>query len=123
MSIKFQVADVVKPLISVKRLVEKGNCVTFGPGESDNFIENKKLNSKVGLIPTQKGSYLLKVSFVDGRETEIVVDSGAEENVCPWEWGEMFRGNEGVRKMKFRRASGGGIEHYGERDVYVVSPF
>ena len=89
MSIKFQVADVVKPLISVKRLVEKGNHVTFGPGEADNFIENKKLKSKVGLTQTSKGSYLLKVSFVDGRETEIVVDSGAEENVCPKWWGEL----------------------------------
>ena len=41
MGITFQVADVVKPLISVKRLVEKGNYVSFGPEESDNFIENK----------------------------------------------------------------------------------
>ena len=83
MSIKFQVADVVKPLISVKRLVEKGNCVTFGPGEKDNFIENRQSKCKVGLIPTAKGSYLLRVNFAGGSETDIVVDSGAEENVCP----------------------------------------
>ena len=38
MSIRFQVADVLKPLIAVKRLTEKGNTVSFGPGAEDNFI-------------------------------------------------------------------------------------
>ena len=40
MSLCFQVADVKKPLISVKRIVENGNNVGFGPGEGDNFILN-----------------------------------------------------------------------------------
>ena len=123
MGIKFQVADVVKPLISVKRLVEKGNTVTFGPDKADNFIENKKLKSKVGLEQTAKGSYLLKVNFVDGRETEIVVDSGAEENVCPKWWGESFGLNTSCKILNLRNASGGKITHWGERDVLVESPF
>ena len=41
MSLCFQVADVKKPLISVKRIVEKGNEVSFGPGGEDNFILNE----------------------------------------------------------------------------------
>ena len=123
MEIKFQVADVVKPLISVKRLVEKGNRVSFGPEESDNYIENSKLKSKVGLVPTAKGSYLLKVNFVGGRETDIVVDSGAEENVCPKWWGESFGLNSSGRLLNLRNASGGKIPHWGEREVLVESPF
>ena len=39
---RFQVADVKKPLVSVKRITEKGNHVQFGPGEKDNFILNKE---------------------------------------------------------------------------------
>ena len=32
MNLKFQVADVAKPLVSVRRIAEKGNIVQFGPG-------------------------------------------------------------------------------------------
>ena len=39
----FQVADVKKPLVAVKRIVENGNRVCFGPAEEDNFILNKRL--------------------------------------------------------------------------------
>ena len=65
------------------------------------------MKSKVGLTQTAKGSYLLKVSFVDGRETEIVVDSGAEENVCPKWWGEKFGLNSSCKILNLRNASGG----------------
>eukprot|EP00973_Karenia_brevis_P038942 5376048-Karenia_brevis.AAC.1 len=39
------------------------------------------------MIPNGRGSYVLKVDFAGGGPTEITVDSGAEESVCPWEWG------------------------------------
>ena len=66
---------------------------------------------------------MLEVSFVGGDKTEITVDSGTEENVCPWEWGSQFETKAADRWMHFRNASGGHIEHYGKRDVLVVSPF
>ena len=52
---RFQVADVKKPLISVRRIVEKGNHVQFGPGIEDNFIVNRESGDKVGLKPNGKG--------------------------------------------------------------------
>ena len=79
----FQVADVKKPLISVRRIVEKGNHVSFGPKAEDKFIVNKNTGDKLMIKPNGKGSYLMQVRFVNGEETEITVDSGAEENVCP----------------------------------------
>jgi hypothetical protein len=123
LGIKFQVADVVKPLISVKRLVEKGNFVNFGPEPKDNFIENRQSNCRVGLIPTPKGSYLLKANFVGGAETDIVVDSGAEENVCPKWWGESFGLDNSGRTLNLRSASEARISHWGEREVVVESSF
>ena len=39
MRLRFQVADVVKPLISVKRITEKGNKVCFGP-ETYEIVPN-----------------------------------------------------------------------------------
>ena len=38
--LKFQVADVHKPVVSFKRIVENGNIVRFGPADGDNYIEN-----------------------------------------------------------------------------------
>ena len=43
--------------------------------------------------------------FVGGGKAEITVDSGAEENVCPREWGAQFGVRDAKRKMKFRNAS------------------
>ena len=78
---------------------------------------------KMLLRPNGKGSYLMQVRFINGEETEITVDSGAEENVCPWGWGLQFETKEADKWMNFRNASGGNIEHYGKRDVIVTSPF
>ena len=72
---------------------------------------------------TGKGSYMMDVCFVGGGKTSITVDSGAEENVCPWEWGELFGVTETTNPMQFRDASGGTIEHFGQREVLVSSPF
>ena len=35
-----------------------------------------------------KGSYLMDVMFVGGERITITVDSGAEENVVPRDWGK-----------------------------------
>ena len=58
-----------------------------------------------------------------GAETEIVVDSGAEENVCPSWWGENFGLEEAAKVLHLRNASGGRIPHWGQRSVKLVSPF
>eukprot|EP00973_Karenia_brevis_P060620 8430855-Karenia_brevis.AAC.1 len=90
MSINFQVAAVSKPFLAVKGMVEKGNHVSFGPGDKDNFIFNKQTGERLFLTPNGRGSYLMKVEFVGGGKTEVTVDSGAEESACPWEWGQQF---------------------------------
>ena len=64
MKLRFQVAEVKKPLMSVKRIVEQGNHVGFGPGEDDNYILNKASGNKMSLKSKGKGSYLMQVKFV-----------------------------------------------------------
>ena len=115
--------ECVNTCVSVKKLAEKGNLVCFGPGKEDNFIQNKESGKKVILQPNGRGSYLLKVCFLGGGETEIVVDSGAEENVCPSWWGEQFGLQEAAKVMYLRNASGSQISHWGQRDVLFVAPF
>ena len=119
MKILFLVADVRKPLMAAKRIVENGNGVVFSEGGS--YIVNDKTGDKMRLREIGKGSYLMDVKFVGGGKAEITIDSGAEECVCPRGWGSKFRINEEVAKLKFRGANGGEIKHYGERAVFVTS--
>eukprot|EP00973_Karenia_brevis_P083878 11639326-Karenia_brevis.AAC.1 len=66
MILDLQVADVSKPLLVRKRILEKGKMVVLGPGDEDNFIFNRKPGDKVMLKPNGRGSYLMKVEFVGG---------------------------------------------------------
>ena len=67
----------------------------------------------------------MEVRFNGGGPTEITVDSGAEENVCPWEWGSEFATKPPGAGMErnFKSASGESIKHYGERNVRVIAIF
>lgn len=52
--------------------------------------------------------------------TEIVIDSAADESVCPWEWAKVFPIREVPydRRMRLKNASGGKIQHYGEKTIH-----
>ena len=121
--VDFQVAAVKKPLISVKRICEKGNRVCFGPEDKDNFVMNPKTNRKVLLRPNGKGSYLLDAKFQGGENISVVVDSGAEENVCPYWWGKQFGISEPKAWLNFSGANGAKIPHYGKRAIIMESTF
>ena len=58
-----------------------------------------------------------------GGQTEITVDSAADESVCPADWGKHFGLNSVAsdERMQFVNASGGKIQHYGSRRVVVQS--
>ena len=111
MRINFQVADVKKLLISVHRISEL-NYTRFGPGEKDSFIENIKTGNRIYLQKKGVGSYVMKVKFVDGEETEIIVDSGAEESVCPLWWGKKFGLFRPNKWLNLVNASGKKIVHH-----------
>ena len=52
------------------------------------------------------------------------MDSGAEENVCPEEFGKKeFGTEEAEEKMRFRGAGGDPIKHFGKRDVTMEALF
>ena len=72
--LKFQVTDVRKPLLAVRRLVEKGSVVSFGPDPNDNYIYNKATGKR---IPMEKkgGSFIIKAHFaaeVEAPESDFI---------------------------------------------------
>ena len=63
MSLTFQVTSVNKPLLTVRRVTEKGNHVSSGPQPEDIFIDNRSTGDKIKLRPNGRGSYVLVVYF------------------------------------------------------------
>ena len=61
--IKFQVTDVKKPLLAVRRLVEKGCTVTLANGEGESFIVNKETRVKIP-VAKKGGSFVIEARFV-----------------------------------------------------------
>ena len=59
----FQVTDVRKPLLAVRRLVEKGNKVVLAPDGEESYIFNAITKKKV---PTKKkgGSFVIEAHFI-----------------------------------------------------------
>ena len=59
----FQVTDVKKPLLAVRRLVEKGNKVVLAEGDGESYIQN--MASKVK-VPVKKkgGSFVIEAHSV-----------------------------------------------------------
>ena len=63
------------------------------------------------------------LKFPGGVKTQITVDSGAEESVCPVGWGAEFGTEEPDRRLNLINASGAKIPHMGRRLVNVEAPF
>ena len=63
MSLNFQMSDVQKPLVAVRRITERGNTVQFGPRDEDNFIKNGTTGSKI-MMTRKGGSYVIPAEMM-----------------------------------------------------------
>ena len=50
LEIGFQVTDVKKPLLAVRRLCENGNVVQFRPDANSNFLMNVKTGERIQMV-------------------------------------------------------------------------
>ena len=122
MNLTFQQTEALKPLLSVRRVVEKGNHVHFGPTADDCFISNPQSGKKMPLKFDGKGAWVMEV-LMEGNRHWITVDSGAQESVCPKDFGASFPTvvpQNGY--VPFRTAQGHVMKHFGQRTIQV-SPF
>ena len=67
--LKFQATDVRKPLPAVRRLVEKGNVVQFGPEPWQNYITNMETGEKI-MMEKKSGSFAIKANFAKKVEED-----------------------------------------------------
>ena len=61
--LKFQVTDAKKPLLAARRLVERGNAVSFGPEPDQNYVLNAETGRKIGM-EKRGGAFAIKAHFV-----------------------------------------------------------
>ena len=66
---------------------------------------------------------MLDAKFKGGEKISVVVDSGAEENVCPKWWGEQVGMSEPRAWLNFSGANGAKITHFGKSSVIMESTF
>ena len=73
---------------------------------------------------TPSGSYVMDVRLTKSSDlTEITVDSGAEDNVCPLNWTSEYPFLDDTPQKSFKGADGSDIHHYGSKNVVVYSLF
>jgi hypothetical protein len=112
----FHVTDANKVLASVTKMTEAGNQVNFTKRRS--YVESP--DGKKAMLRKRGGVYVLDVIFFDGENAvrgEVIVDSGAADNVMPKGMltGIVMRGRE--KGTKFVAADGGELGNYGRKDV------
>jgi hypothetical protein len=115
----FHLTDASKFLASVNRMTEAGNEVNFNRRES--FI--KSPNGQKATLRKRGGVYVLDVVFLDGDRAvqgEVIVDSGAADNVMP---NGMLGGvitREREHGVNFVAADGGRLGNYGRKDIQFI---
>ena len=63
--LKFQVTDVKKPLLAVRRLVEKGNVVVLSDVEGESSFMNNEVKVRIPIVK-KGGSFVVEAEFVRG---------------------------------------------------------
>jgi hypothetical protein len=112
----FHVTDANKVLASVNKMTEAGNQVNFNRRLS--YIQSP--DGKRACLRKRGGVYVLDVVFFDGENAvkgEVIIDSGAADNVMPREMLTGVTMRERERGTKFVAADGGELGNYGRKDV------
>ena len=78
--LRFQVTDVRKPLLAVRRLVEKGNTVVLAGDGEESYIMNKAAKLRIP-IKKKGGSFVIEAHFVKQVFTGQVWEHAAQGRV------------------------------------------
>ena len=82
-SIRFNVANVSKPLAAAVKVAEAGNLIVMHPDESKCFIQNLESGERMQMRK-DRGTFVFDVVYEDTKETgTVTLDSGAGVSVWP----------------------------------------
>jgi hypothetical protein len=121
---EFHVTEAKRMLAAVGRITAAGNVVRLGDNDGESYIENVKTKQRM-YLRKERGVYVLDVLvMVNGqrRKCQMVVDSGAAENVMPREMLTELDLKPKLEGVKFVAANGEELGNYGRRSINFV-PF
>ena len=110
--LRFNVANVRRPLASASKVAEAGNRVAMEA--NGGYVENIEWGERIAL-QKRRGVYMTDVGYGDGSEGEITVDSGAGVSVWPQGWKKRLPIGPPVKKLKMVAANGSEIKHLGAK--------
>ena len=91
-------------------MVDAGWKVVKGRGRWRRTRKDLKEERTINVVPVES-------TFKPVGAGEITVDSGAEEMECPQIWRKAYSLRELARRLKVMKASGGSMNHYGEKEA------
>jgi len=121
-SIRFNVADVQRPLASASKVVAKGNRIVLEEGGS--FIQSVSTGEKIALR-VERGVYVFDAKYEDGSTGTMALDSGAGVNVWPQDWWSDAPMEPKALGLKMVAANGTEIANLGQKVIQfnAIQPF
>ncbi len=111
----FHVTDAKRFLASVDKITQAGNKVHFGSEPHENKVYNIASGRTIPLIK-RNGVYIMEVYIIVGDKKipyDIIVDSGAAENVMPKSIFPEVR-------VRFAAANGEEMGNYGQKTIFFI---
>ena len=121
-SIRFNVADVQRPLASASKVVAKGNRIVLDEGGS--FIQSVSTGEKIALR-VERGVYVFDAKHEDGPTGTMALDSGAGVNVRSQDWWSDAPMEPKALGLKMAAANGTEIANLGQKVIKfnAIQPF
>ena len=116
-SIRFNVANVAKPLASAVKVADAGNLIMMHPDETKCYIQNLESGERMKMRK-ERGTFVFDVIFEDTKEAgTVTLDSGAGVSVWP-----IKRAKEGKllpkkKGLKMIAANGTEIRNEGQKVI------
>jgi len=121
-SIRFNVADVQRPLASASKVVAKGNRIVLEEGGS--FIQSVSTGEKIALR-VERGVYVFDAKYEDGSTGTMALDSGAGVCVWPQDWKTDAPMEPKAPGLRMVAANGTEIANLGQKVIRfnAIQPF
>ena len=113
-SIRFNVANVQRPLAAASKVIEAGNRVIMEPG--GGYIQNVTTGEKIKLR-VDRGVYVFDVKFSEGDRGVVALDSGAGVSVWPKDSKNEAKMEDTKPGLKMVAANGTTIENVGRKVI------
>ena len=113
-SIRFDVANVQRPLAAASKVVEAGNRVIMEPG--GEYIQNVTTGEKIKLH-IDRGVYVFGVKFSEGDRGVVALEIGAGVSVWPKDWKNEAKMEDKKPGFKIATANGTTIENAGQKVI------